>query len=87
MIDYKNVYDHALILSAIHVIGDKSSQGDTQMLSKIKLVLRTRFDTNHQNPSEFIESSHIFGPNVYANALLRIRSYAPAVCLCPIKGR
>ena len=24
-----------------------------------------------------IQSSHIFGPNVYANALLRIRSYAP----------
>ena len=25
-----------------------------------------------------IESSHIFGPNVYANAFLRVRSYAPA---------
>ena len=37
------------------------------------MVLRTRFVII----GIVIESSHIFGPNAYANAFLRIRSYAP----------
>ena len=46
---------------------------------RLILVLRTLLYTVHQESIRIvIESSHIFGPNVYANAILRIRSYAPA---------
>ena len=81
MTDYqqkKFLYDQALIHFAL--IGDKSSKGDTssQILSKINIGsthtfkhIRSRI---HQNCDRIFP---YFCPNVYANAFLRIRSYAP----------
>ena len=59
---------------------EEVTQTSSQILSKLDLerlilVLRICFE---ESIRIVIESSHIFGRNVYANVFLRIRSYAPA---------
>ena len=54
----------------------------SQILSKLDIG-STHIFCMHNIKNQFIriviESSHIFGPNVYVNAFLHIRSYAPGI--------
>ena len=79
----KIVYDQALIYFAL--IGDKSSKGDTNIITKSvkigfkEINIRSKHTFCSHNIRIVIEFSNIFGANVYANALLHIRSYAPLI--------
>ena len=81
MVDYKIIYEQDLIHFAL--IGMCLWGGNTYIITKAVKIgfIEINSGSTHTFCTSIrivIESSHIFGPNAYANAFLRIRSYAPA---------